>query len=497
MSFSVTTEPREERQLAVIIQVDQARVESELRKAAKKVAGRYRIPGFRQGKAPYHIVVQQYGLANLYNEFVEDLGQELFQQAIVQEKIEPYAQSSLEDIQLEPLTYTLVVPLDPDVQLGDYRNDLRVEEPAPGVDEAAIDRQLEQYLDQYSTWKSVDRPSQYGDMLTVDVRSVIAATPEGDNEIVVLEETDWEVTPDQDNPMEPPGFDDNLIGLAKGQNAEFVLSWPADGQSIYKGKEATFSVTVKDVQAYEAPELNDDFAKLVGPDFETLDALKQSIRTSLEAGEKNRIENEFITSVVDAVVEMSTLNYPPVVVEDQIDSMLQDTEQRLRQIGIDNFETFLRQTNQNMEEYRERLRPEATKIARRNLILSEVVKVENLTVSDEEIEEQIKAMIGGGETEDGETSENVNALANMLRQGAGRNMIVSQVLTRKAIDRLASIARGEPQPELAAPGEQTESGEGEVSSAAAEPQAITEAGTEAEAEAGDGGMEGAAERVEE
>jgi trigger factor len=455
MSFSVTTEPREERQLAVIIQVDQERVDSELRKAAKKVAGRYRIPGFRQGKAPYHIIVQQYGLPNLYNEFVEDLGQQLFQQAIAQEKIEPYAQSSLEDIQLEPLTYTLVVPLDPEVQLGDYRENLRVEEPAPGVDEAAIERQVEQYLDQYSSWQSVDRPSEYGDMLTVDVRSVIAATPDGGKEIVVLEETDWDVTPDQDNPMEPPGFDDHLIGLAKGQSAEFVLGWPADGQSIYAGKEATFSVTVKDVQAYERPELNDDFAKLVGPDFETLDDLMQSIRTTLEAGEKNRIENEFITSVVDALVEMSTLDYPPVVVEDQIDSMLQDTEQRLRQIGIDNFETFLRQTNQNMDEYRERLRPEATKIARRNLVLSEVVKAESLTVSDEDIEEQIKAMIGGDD-ESGEISENANALANMLRQGAGRNMIVSQVLTRKAIDRLTSIARGEPQPEIAAPGEQTD-----------------------------------------
>ena len=107
-------------------EVDQERVERELRKAANKVAGQYRIPGFRKGKAPYHIIVQQFGLANLYNEFVEDLGQELFQQAIEQENIEPYAQSSLEDIKLDPLTYTLVVPLDPEVNAG------RLSQPAPG-----------------------------------------------------------------------------------------------------------------------------------------------------------------------------------------------------------------------------------------------------------------------------------------------------------------------------------------------------------------------------
>jgi trigger factor len=447
MSFSVTTEPREDRQLAVTIEVDKERVERELRKAASKVAGQYRIPGFRQGKAPYHIIVQQFGLANLYNEFVEDLGQELFQQAIVQEKIEPYAQSSLEDIQLEPLTYKLLVPLDPEVKLGDFKS-LRVEYPTAGLDEAEVEKRLAQYRDQYASWQSVDRPSEWGDMLTIDVRSVIAAAGD-EQEIVVLDETGWDVTPDQDNPMEPPGFDAAMIGLSKGETKQFVLGWPADSQSIYKGKEATFTITVNDIQAYAAPELNDDLAKLVGPDFETLDDLRNNIRTTLEAGEKNRLENEFITNVIDAVVEMSTLNYPPVVVEDQINSMIQDTEQRLRQMGIENFDVFLRQTGQNMDEYRERLRPEATKIARRNLVLSEIVKEENVVAADEEIDAQINDMLGLTGEEDAETAESSRALVDMLRQGAGRTMIVSQILTRKAIDKLTSIAKGEPQEESA------------------------------------------------
>ena len=452
MSLTVTTEPRDDRQLAVTILVDQERVDRELRKAANKVASQYRIPGFRKGKAPYSIIVQQFGLANLYQEFVEDLGQEVFQQAIEQEHIDPYAQASLEDIKFDPLTYTLLVPLDPEITLGDYKS-LRLEEPKAELDEDEVQKRLEQYREQYASWQSVERPSDWGDMLTIDVRSVIAPIEEGGKETVVLDETDWDVTPDQENPMEPPGFDEALIGLSKGETKQFVLGWPAEGQSIYAGKEATFTVTVKDVQAYEAPELNDDLAKLVGPDFETLEDLRQSIRTSMEANQKNRLENEYITNVLDAVVEMSTLNYPPVVIEDQINSMLQDTEQRLRQIGIDSFETFLRQTNQNMEEYRERLRPEATKIARRNLVLSEIVKTENLTASDEDIEEQIKSMIGGGaaeageDGEDNEMAESTKALADMLRQGAGRTMIISQILTRKAIDKLASIARGEPQDE--------------------------------------------------
>ena len=483
MSFSVTTETREDRQLAVTIQVDQERVERELRKAAGKVAGQYRVPGFRKGKAPYNIIVQQYGLANLYNEFVEELGQELFQQAIVQEKIEPYAQSSLEDIQLEPLTYRLLVPLDPEVHLGDYL-DLRVEEPKAEVDDTLVDNRLEQYREQYASWQVVERPSQYGDMLTIDVRSVIAAV-EGGEETVVLNETDWDVTPDQENPMEPPGFDEKLIGLSVGQTTEFVLGWPAEGQSMYAGKEATFTVTVKKIEAYDKPELNDDLAKLAGPDFETLEDLKASIRSSAEAGEKNRLENEFVTSVLDAVIEMSTLNYPPVVIEDQIDSMMRDTEQRLRQMGIENFESFLRQSNQKIEDYRERLRPEATKIARRNLVLSEIVKQDKLTVSDEEIEEQIREMIGG-DADDVEAAANTKALADMLRQGAGRTMIVSQILTNKAIKRLVSIARGEPQP-AETPSEETPTEEVAVEEVAVAEAAVEETTTDKTPDEGEGG----------
>jgi trigger factor len=484
MSFSVTTEPREDRQLAVTIEVDKDRVERELRKAANKVAGQYRVPGFRKGKAPYHIIVQQFGLANLYQEFVEDLGQELFQEAIVQEKIEPYAQSSLEDIQLEPLTYRLLVPLDPEVNLGDYRS-LRLDEPSAGIDEAQIEARLQQYRDQYASWQNVERPSQYGDMMTIDVRSVIAPAEEGGEETVVLDETDWDVTPDQENPMEPPGFDEALIGLTKGETKQFTLSWPAEGQSIYAGKAATFTVTVKDLQAYEAPELNDDLAKLVGPDFETLEDLRNNIRTTLEAGEKNRVENEYITNVLDAVVEMSTLNYPPVVIEDQINSMLQDTEQRLRQIGIDSFETFLRQTNQNMEEYRERLRPEATKIARRNLVLSEIVKTENLQATDAELDQQVNEMLGLTGEEAGEEADNAKALKDMLRQGAGRTMLVSQILTRKAVDKLTSIARGEPQDEPPAAAGEAAAPTAEASDAGEE-QATAAAETPANAEAAAG-----------
>ena len=212
MSFTVTTEPRENRQLAVTIEVSHDRVDQELRKAAAKLASQYRIPGFRKGKAPYHIVVQQIGLPNLYSEFIDELGQELFREAIVREKIEPYAQSSLEDIQLEPLTYQMVVPLEPEVKLGDYRS-LRVEEDPVVIDPVAVEERIKRYQGEYSSWQEVTRPAQYQDLLSVNVRSVIAPEQEGAEETVVLDEENWEITLDEANPMEPAGFDRELLGM--------------------------------------------------------------------------------------------------------------------------------------------------------------------------------------------------------------------------------------------------------------------------------------------
>ena len=445
MALKVTTEPRENRQLGLSIEVDPARVQKELRKAAQKAAKEYRIPGFRKGKAPYHVIVQMVGLPTLYNEFMEDLGQELFKAAIEQEGIEPYAIASLEDVDLEPMTYKLLVPLEPEVNLGDYRA-LRVEEDATEVDEEAVENQLNTYLEQHAGWRDVTRPSQFGDMLNIDVRSVIISD-EGDeagDETVVLDETDWDVTPDQENPMEPPGFDEALLGLAPGEEKEFVLSWPAESQSVYAGKQARFHVKVNNIQAYEQPELNDEFAQLVGPDFATLDDLKASIRETLREEMKSAAEAHYSDKVLSALVEQSTLDYPPVVVEDQLDSMIAEFERQLQQLGIESLESYLTQTRSgSLEEYRARLRPDAERLALQNLVLSEVLRQEKLQVTDEEIAARITEMLGGEENMDDEGARN---LAKMMRSGAGRTILESQLLREKALELLLAIARGEEVP---------------------------------------------------
>lgn len=159
MALKIKSEPMEDRQMALHVEVDQERVENELRKAARKVAGQYRIPGFRQGKAPYSVVVQYVGLPTLFNEFIEPLGQEIYQQALEEIDFEPYAQAQLDIDSLEPLTYKFTVPLEPEIDLGDYRS-LRVEEPAVEVTDEEINERLEEYREEYAEYGEVDRPSE-------------------------------------------------------------------------------------------------------------------------------------------------------------------------------------------------------------------------------------------------------------------------------------------------------------------------------------------------
>ena len=455
MALKVTQEPTEDRQLALTVEVDQERIDKELRKAARKVASQYRIPGFRKGKAPYSVVVKQLGLPALYNEFIDDLGQEVFKEVIEQENIEPYAMASLTDVEFEPVRYKLVVPLDPEIDLGNYRK-LRVDAVEPTVDEEAYEARLNEYLGQYSDWQELTRPIQNGDLVTLDVKSVLTEPNEGDDETIVLDETEWEITLDEEYPMDPPGLDDAIIGTKVGAEKKFTLSWPEDSQSMYAGKTANFEIKIRAAKSFEQPELTDELAQMIGPDFETAADLKKSIEDALLEDATTQAENQYMDNVLDALLEESTLVYPPVVIEDQMGAMVNDFEMQLRRMGIEDPQNYFQSTGMDMDEFRESQREEATKIAERNLLISEIITQEGLLVEDEDIDERVAEIVGDMGEQDPEQAESMKA---MFREGQMRQMLDSQILTTKAIARLKDIALGNKVPaakplEKAAPTEE-------------------------------------------
>ncbi len=395
--MKVTTEALERRQLSMLIEADAERVEKELRIAARSLAGRLRLPGFRKGKAPYSVVVRMVGKAALYEEFVDKLGQELFAAAIEQENIEPSAIASLDEIvTLEPLVYRLTVPLSPTVTLGDYMS-LRVEESADEVDEEAILAKLEDMRRRacrlecshpaQRIWRQHEHQRAGRDLGRERRRS------RGDRQ-VVLDETDWEVLPDQEYPMDPPGFDEALLGLSAGDEKEFVLGWPADSQSLYAGKSGKFVVKVNSIEAYQSPDLDDAFAVLASEgEFETLDALKENLRTEQLEANAGQAKNDYLGKVLEAMVEQSELDYPPALVEREMDAMLDQMEQQVRQMGLRDLNHYLEMVKQDRDEYRESLREQAEAQLRRSLVISEFVESSKIGVTDAELEAYLLDML--------------------------------------------------------------------------------------------------------
>ena len=452
MTLTVNTRPLENRQLAMTIEVAEERIDQEMRKAARKIAGQVRIPGFRKGRVPFHILLQFVGREAIIGEFVDELGQQVYKEAIEQEGLEPYFVGSLDDVDIEEqVRFHMTVPLSPEVKLGEYRS-LRVEEEEIEADEEAVQERILAILEQNSDYVEVDRPSQYGDLMTIDVRGVVLDDAGNETDTVVFDEEDWDVTPDEENPMEPAGLDAALQGLSTGEEKSFELAWPEDSPSMYAGSTVRFGVKVHKIQSYEAPpEMTDEIAQNVGPDFETASDLLESIREDVHEQAEQRAEGEFTQKVLEGLVEMSEIDYPPVAVELEIDRAVRNNDMYVRQMGLQGLEQFLELTNQTIEEYRESLRENAEISLRNELALGEFAQIESLKVSDEEFEAHIGGVAGPlPEDADEETATARADMLEMMRGENSRPMIDSEILKGKSINMLLSIARGEDVPQAAA-----------------------------------------------
>ncbi len=449
MTLTVTTEPLESRQLAMTIEVAEERIDQEMRKAARKIAQQVRIPGFRKGRVPFHILLQFVGREAIIGEFVDELGQDVYKEALEQEGLEPFYIGSLDNVDTEQaVRFHLTIPLPPEVSLGEYR-DLRVEEEEVEADEEQIQERVQAILEQNADYVEADRPSQYGDLMTIDLRGVALDDEGNESETVVFDEEDWDVTPDQENPMEPAGLDEELVGLSPGEEKSFEIAWPEDSPSMYAGTTVRFSVKVHKTQAFQTPpEMTDEIAQNFGPDFETAADLLEDLRENALQEAQQRAEAEHVQKVLQELIDMSDLAYPPVAVELEIDRLVRNFDMRVRQMGMQGLQQFLEMSNQTIEDYRESLREDAEKSLQIELALVEFAQRENLKVSDEEFEEHIGNVAGPLPEDADEEAEKVHAdTLEMMRADHSRPHVDSEILKDKSVKLLLAIARGEDVPE--------------------------------------------------
>jgi len=437
--LKIATEPLENRQIQLTIEVEEERAQQAMQRMARQIARQVNIPGFRKGKAPYELIVQRYGEDTVRQEAVEMLAEEVYREALKQEDIKPYAPAALDEVVLHPVTFKFTVPLPPTVELGDYR-DYRLKPRKVRVHKKEVQEALEQIREQNAILESIDRPVALDDGVVMDL---VGRTAEG---VEFLKADDVRVLVDAESTDPAPGFAEAIVGMEAGEERTFTLTLPADfPQEELRGQEAEFTVRVTEVYESTLPELDDDLARTVG-NFDSLEALEKQITEQLRQVAQEEADEEYTTQVLKAILEQAQVAYPPKMLEETLDEVVEEFERAVKREARLSLEDYLRLQGQTTEDLREELEPRAAARLKRGLVLGEITMREGLEVNEKEIDTHIEEVSAPW----GARADEVRA---SLSSGAGRQSMRSRLLADKAVARLVAIARGEA-PEPTPTGEQ-------------------------------------------
>ncbi|HZP25647.1 MAG TPA: trigger factor [Dehalococcoidia bacterium] len=431
--MKVSAERIEDSQVVLNIEVDQERLDSSLNKAYRKLVQKTAVPGFRKGKAPREMLERYLGKHRLLHEALDILVPEVYQEAVQENNLEPIDQPELELLQEEPPIIKATVPVQPTIELGDYRS-VRVEREAVEPDTSEVDRALEDLRHRYAVHEPVERPVQFGDIIRLDIKADV-----GDE--VFLNSEDVEVRLREDNEVIFAGFAEQLIGMAQEVEKKFSLTVPDDfPEEEYRGKTCDFAVLIRDVKQEQLPDLNDDFAQEVGEGFPNLKALREHLEADARSQLENEAESAYQQKALDELVERTEkIEFPPVLLEREIDRLLRE---EARAYGQD-VDRYLEQLKLTPEELRERFRDQAEERLRRSLVMSRIAELENLSVEHEEIDAEIERMAASA-------GPQANQMRALFASAAGHDAIGRSILTRKTLERISAIASGSELPEPAA-----------------------------------------------
>jgi trigger factor len=383
------------------------------------------VPGFRKGKTPRNVLESLIGKDALLQEALEDMVPEVYEKAIKEKQIEPIARPKVDIKQTNPAIFEAIIPVKPEVNLGNYK-DIRIEFNQPVIEEKEISAVEQQVQYQQSTLVPVDRPAEYGDVVTIDVEGEEDGKP-----VQPRKDLMYELVKDYQMPV--PGFVDQIVGVNKNEEKSFTLTYPEDYDiKDLAGKQISFKVKASEIKKREMPELNDDLAKAVGN--ENLAEMKEKIKAQLMARADQRNDAEYEQKIIEKIIEDSKIEFPPVMAESEIDSMI-DEESRNFKDGLTGLENYLKNFSKNMEEHRNELTEVAKKRVLRTLIIDRVAEQEKITVEKAEIDKEIDDFVKQSEKD----QENMRKFWDLPQARKS----IEEVLTRKkTMDYLKDNAKG-------------------------------------------------------
>ncbi|GAA6294366.1 trigger factor [Enterocloster asparagiformis] len=398
--MSLQVEKLEKNMAKLTVEVPAEQFEKAIKKAFNKNKNRFNIPGFRKGKAPQAMIEKMYGVGVFYEDAADEAINETYADAMKESELDIVSRPAISIEQIEkgqPFIYTATVAVKPEVTLGEYKG-LEVEKADMTVKAEDIEAELKKVQEQNARLLTVeDRPVADGDQVVIDFDGYVdgKAFDGGKAE-------DYSLTIGSHSFIDT--FEEQLIGKNIGEECEVNVTFPAEYHAAeLANKPATFKVTVKEIKVKEIPELNDEFAGEVS-EFETLDEYKKDIEAKLSEKKQKEAATENENRVVEKVVAGATMEIPEPMIDGQVENMLQDTARRMQSQGL-NLELYLKYTGMTLDQMKEQMRPQAVKRIETRLVLEEVVKLENIEVSDERLDEEIVKMAAAYQMESDKLKE--------------------------------------------------------------------------------------------
>jgi trigger factor len=386
--MNVSWEKIEKNRGVLTVEVESEKFDEALDKAFRKVVKKVNVPGFRKGKVPRNIFEKRFGVESLYQDAVDILLPEVYAEAVKQSGITPVDRPEIDIVQIEkgqPFKFTATVDVKPEVELGEYKG-IEVEDKAVTVTEEDVQAELDKMRERHAELVVLEEgeEAKEGDIALIDFEGfkdgVAFEGGTGKNYSLVLGSKTF-----------IPGFEEQVIGMKKGEEKELNLTFPEDYHNKdLAGQAVVFKVKVNDIKRKVLPELDDEFAKDVS-EFDTLEELKKDIEATLLKRREEEKKQQIERTVIEKAAESAKVDIPQGMIRTEVDNLLRDFEMRLRQQGL-TLELYTQFTGQTEESLREQMKPDAEKRVRNALVLEAIAKAENLTVSDEEFEEELQRL---------------------------------------------------------------------------------------------------------
>lgn len=385
--MSVQVENLEKNTAKLTIEVPAEKFEEAVQHSYNKNKGKFNIPGFRKGKAPFNMIKKMYGVGVFYEDAVDEVIDASYPDAAKESGLEIVSRPSISIEEIEEgkaFVYTAVVAVKPEVTLGEYKG-VEVQKTKSEVTEEDIETEIKRAREKNSRLITVeDRGIEDGDQVTIDFDgSVDGKRFEGGKA------EDYPLTIGSHTFID--NFEEQLIGKTTGEECEVNVTFPAEYHvEELKNKPAVFKVKVKEIQRKELPEANDDFASEVS-DFDTMEEYKKDLTEKLQAEKIEAAKTADEDKVVAKVIENATMEIPDQMVEEQVNGMVNDYARRLESQGI-SFKQYVEITGMTAEKIGEQMKPQTIKRIQTRLVLEAVVKAENIQADDAAVEEQFDKM---------------------------------------------------------------------------------------------------------